>query len=93
MHALLLVGPAFLIVPTLCVVLIVPTLRVVTPPPDAPRPSDDAHAAWGGDAERHGMHSHAERGNDQQSRSHWMHALPLVGPALAGKLLILIFNT
>ncbi|KAA0994301.1 hypothetical protein FQ192_13260 [Pseudomonas sp. ANT_J12] len=28
---------------------------------DAPRP-------YGGDAERHGLHSHAERGNDQSAR-------------------------
>ena len=35
--------------------------------PDAPRPADDAHSGRGSDAERHGMHSHAERGNDQIS--------------------------
>ena len=35
--------------------------------PDAPRPSDDAYSGHRGDAERHGMHSHAERGNDQRS--------------------------
>jgi hypothetical protein len=35
--------------------------------PAAPRPSDDAYSGRGGDAERHGMHSHAERGNDQRS--------------------------
>ncbi len=35
--------------------------------PDAPRPADDAHSGRGSDAERHGMHTHAERGNDQIS--------------------------
>ncbi|RZI33373.1 hypothetical protein EUX57_02565 [Pseudomonas orientalis] len=39
--------------------LIVPTLCVGMPPLDALRP------AFNSDAERHRMHSHAERGNDQ----------------------------
>ena len=33
--------------------------------PDALRPADDAHLGRGSDAERHGIHSHAQRGNDQ----------------------------
>ena len=52
--------------------------------PDAPRPEDDAHSAGGGDAERHRMHSHAERGDDHHARAR----CPIVGPASAGKLLI-----
>ncbi|VVO58895.1 hypothetical protein PS887_00683 [Pseudomonas fluorescens] len=40
--------------------MIVPTLRVATPP-------GKLRVLLERDAERHWMHSHAERGNDQQS--------------------------
>ncbi|SEU06149.1 hypothetical protein SAMN05216197_15013 [Pseudomonas graminis] len=56
------VGPASLIVPTLCVGMPPRTLRV----PQSPQISTPAPD----DAERQGMHSHAERGNDQQSTAY-----------------------
>jgi len=45
-------------------VLIVPTLRVGMPPRTLRVPKATRIQAWRGDAERHGMNSHAERGND-----------------------------
>ncbi len=45
-------------------ILIVPALRVVTPPPTLRVPQTTRIQAWAGDAERHGKHAHAERGND-----------------------------
>ncbi len=73
----------------LLTILIVPTLRVVTLPRTLRVPHPTRIKAWGGDAERHGMHAHAERGNDQADPTYARGLL--VGPASAGKLLILIF--
>jgi hypothetical protein len=53
-------GRAFLIVPTLCVGMPPGTLCVPL--------SMRGLSLRKGDAERHGMHSHAERGNDQDQR-------------------------
>ncbi|SDP53767.1 hypothetical protein SAMN04489798_6156 [Pseudomonas arsenicoxydans] len=48
------------------VLLIVPTLRVGMPPGTLCVPlSTPGLSLAQGDAERHGMHSHAEHGNDQ----------------------------
>jgi hypothetical protein len=57
-------GPTVEVVPPF---LIVPTLRVVTPPRTLRVPQTTRIHAWGGDAERHRMHSHAERGHDQKN--------------------------
>jgi hypothetical protein len=53
--------------------MIVPTLCVGTPSEDAPRPVLDLRQRFVDvldlaliDAERRGLHSHAERGNDQE---------------------------
>jgi hypothetical protein len=61
--ALLYVGVSLL---AMLLLLIVPTLRVGMPPGTlcVPLSTPDLSLAKG-DAERHGMHSHAERGNDQ----------------------------
>jgi hypothetical protein len=61
--ALLYVGVSLL---AMLLLLIAPTLRVGMPPGAlcVPLSTPDLSLAQG-DAERHGMHSHAERGNDQ----------------------------
>ena len=48
--------------------LIVPTLRVVMPPRTLRVPQTTRIQAGEGDAERHGTHSRAEQGNDQDQK-------------------------